>query len=128
MDVNFFCLIFEIVHRLVAGLMNQIRGFMLRDLSKFFQIKTNENPRGSFAIANNDGVLSVASPNIQTGTVHFTRFKEGKLIEGERALVISAHQGTIVCLALNRDGSLLASASETGTLIRLFNTQTGEKV
>jgi len=108
--------------------MNQIRGFMLRDLSKFFQIKTNENPRGSFAIANNDGVLSVASPNIQTGTVHFTRFKEGKLIEGERALVISAHQGTIVCLALNRDGSLLASASETGTLIRLFNTQTGEKV
>lgn len=128
MDVNFFCLIFEIVHRLVAGLMNQIRGFMLRDLSKFFQIKTNENPRGSFAIANNDGVLSVASPNIQTGTVHFTRFKEGKLIEGERALVISAHQGNIVCLALNRDGSLLASASETGTLIRLFNTQTGEKV
>ena len=64
---------------------------MLRDLSKFFQIKTCENPKGSFAVASYEGILSVASPNIQTGTVHFTRFKEGKLIEGERALVISAH-------------------------------------
>ena len=76
---------------LVAGLANQIRGFQLRDLSKFFQIKTCENPKGAFAIANHEGILSVASPNIQVGTVHFTRFKEGRMIEGERPLVISAH-------------------------------------
>lgn len=48
--------------------------------------------------------------------------------EGEKPLVIAAHQGPIACLALNRDGSLLASASEQGTLIRLFNTSTGEKM
>ena len=114
--------------RLVAGLTNQIRGFMLRDLSKFFQIKTCENPRGAFAIASHEGVLSVASPNIQVGTVHFTRFKEGRVIDGERPLVISAHNGAITCLTLNRDGSLLATTSEKGTLIRLFNTQSGEKI
>ena len=101
---------------------------MLRDLSKFFQIKTCENPRGAFALANHEGTLSVASPNIQEGTVHFTRFKEGRMIDGERPLVISAHNGAIACLTLNRDGSILATTSEKGTLIRLFNTRTGEKL
>ena len=100
----------------------------MRDLSKFFHIKTCENPRGTFAIASHEGILSVASPNIQMGTVHFTRFKEGRMIEGERPLVISAHQGAIACITLNRDGSILATTSEQGTLIRLFNTQSGEKV
>lgn len=70
----------------------------------------------------------MASPNIQTGTVHFTRFREGKMIEGERPLVISAHNGAIACITLNRDGSILATTSDKGTLIRLFNTQTGEKI
>lgn len=113
---------------MVAGLASQIRGFMLRDLQKFFQIKTCENPRGTFAIASHEGVLSVASPNIQPGTVHFSRFRDGKLIKNESPLVISAHQGNIVSLALNRDGSMLATASEQGTLIRLFNTRLGEKI
>ena len=85
---------------------------MLRDLSKFFQIKTCDNPRGAFAITSYEGVLSVASPNIQPGTVHFSRFREGKLVQGEALLVIAAHQGAIVCLSLNKDGSILATASE----------------
>lgn len=42
--------------------------------------------------------------------------------------MISAHQGAIACLALNRDGSLLATTSEQGTLVRLFSTENGEKL
>ena len=73
-------------------------------------------------------MLTVASPNIQVGTVHLSRFRDGKLLEGQASLVIAAHQGNIVCLALNKDGSILASASDQGTLIRLFDTRTGEKI
>lgn len=66
---------------IVAGLQNHIRGFMLRDFSKIFQINTCENPRGLFAVSSHEGVVSVASPNIQPGTVHFTRFRNGKLMD-----------------------------------------------
>ena len=60
--------------------------------------------------------------------MHLVKFRNGKLADNKKPLVISAHQTAISSLALNRDGSLLASTSEQGTLIRLFNTDTGEKM
>ena len=39
---------------------------------------------------------------------------------------IPAHKGIINFLQLNKDGSILATASEKGTLIRLFDTTTGD--
>lgn len=43
-------------------------------------------------------------------------------------MVIEAHKGEIASLALSLDGSLLATASEKGTIIRVFNVETGIKV
>ena len=40
---------------------------------------------------------------------------------------IKAHESHIRCFALSLDGSLLATASEKGTIVRLFYTETGEK-
>ncbi|CAR29115.1 ZYRO0G00946p [Zygosaccharomyces rouxii] len=43
-------------------------------------------------------------------------------------MVIEAHKGEIASLALSLDGSLLATASEKGTIIRVFNVETGIKI
>lgn len=41
---------------------------------------------------------------------------------------VNAHQSEIACLALNQPGSVVASASRKGTLIRLFDTTTRDKL
>ncbi|SCV04947.1 LANO_0G14950g1_1 [Lachancea nothofagi CBS 11611] len=43
-------------------------------------------------------------------------------------MVIEAHKGEIAALVLSRDGTLLATASEKGTILRVFSVETGSKV
>lgn len=42
--------------------------------------------------------------------------------------VIEAHRSPLSCVCLNSDGTLLATASETGTIIRVFSIPKGQKL
>ncbi|CAG9956092.1 unnamed protein product, partial [Clonostachys rosea f. rosea IK726] len=42
--------------------------------------------------------------------------------------VIEAHRAPLSCLCLSNDGTLLATASETGTIIRVFSVPRGQKL
>lgn len=42
--------------------------------------------------------------------------------------VIEAHKSPLCCVSLNTDGSLLATASEMGTIIRVFSVPRGQKL
>lgn len=51
-----------------------------------------------------------------------------ELYDAKATTIIPAHSGLIACLALNHDGSLLASASEKGTLVRVYDTASGKRL
>ncbi len=51
---------------------------------------------------------------------------EIKIANEEKSVLINAHKTKINCVALNFEGTKLASASKTGTIIRVFDTFSGE--
>ena len=62
----------------------------------------------------------LAVPGLARGTIRIELYDIGK------ATLIKAHDSDLAQFALNADGSRIASASEKGTLIRLWNCHTGE--
>ena len=86
-------------------------------------IETASNPRGLAALcpgAHQTGgswVLACPASGSSTGTV--------KLQMGvdQSAEIANAHNHSLAAIALNADGSLLATASEQGTVIKVFSTR-----
>jgi len=67
------------------------------------------------SVGDEDGMI-LACPSLKRGQVRVEFY-------GHRETVlIDAHEGALAAIALTVDGSLLATASERGTLIRLFDT------
>jgi WD40 repeat protein len=83
---------------------------------------TTPNPFGICAMASHKDYSIIAYPGDERGYVTVEN-----LAQEHPPMKIKAHNGELTCLALSHDGSLLATASEKGTLIRIFNIATGEQ-
>lgn len=49
-------------------------------------------------------------------------------LSGQGQNVVEAHRAPLSCIALNNEGTMLATASETGTIIRVFSLPNGNKL
>lgn len=93
------------------------------------QYETFENPLGIAALS--PGAYQDQASNLQILAFPARVMGQIQIVDisssgQERNLVsiIKAHKSKIHCLALNKAGTMLASASETGTIIRIHSTQT----
>ena len=86
-------------------------------------IETCPNPKGLAAVSPSKEVCILACPDKKLGLVRVVHFDKGSKIQ-----IINAHQSSISAIVLNHEGNLLATASDKGTLVRLFETQTGEQL
>jgi WD40 repeat protein len=88
-------------------------------------IETTVNQLGLITVSYDNNECVLACPDKERGKVRVKIYsKEGDSVEQNNT--IDAHNSQLSCLTINYWGTLLATASEKGTIIRLFNPQTGE--
>ncbi|KAI5057467.1 hypothetical protein GOP47_0027482 [Adiantum capillus-veneris] len=108
--------------RVAVILEQRIFVYNLPDLRLTLSVQTISNPRGLCALSSSSGSCVMACPSETTGEVRVA------LYETKKRFFLKAHTSAIACISLCHDGSLLATASTKGTLIRLFNTADGTKI
>uniref|UniRef100_A0A672IBI0 WD repeat-containing protein 45 n=1 Tax=Salarias fasciatus TaxID=181472 RepID=A0A672IBI0_SALFA len=67
-------------------------------------------------------------PGHKCGSLQLVDLSHSKPCTSSAPFTINAHQSEIACVALNQTGSVAASASRKGTLIRLFDTSSRDKL
>uniref|UniRef100_S4RER8 WD repeat domain 45 n=1 Tax=Petromyzon marinus TaxID=7757 RepID=S4RER8_PETMA len=95
---------------------------------KIFEFDTRDNPDGLCELCPSLEKPLLVFPGHKCGSLQLVDLSNTKPGTSSAPFTINAHQGEIACIALNQPGSLVASASKKGTLIRLFDTQSKVKL
>ncbi|KAJ5881309.1 Autophagy-related protein 18 [Penicillium subrubescens] len=131
--------------RLVIVLEDQIYLYDIQTMGLLSTIDTSPNPHAICALAPSSDNCYMAYPLPQKapatvkqpahappGTSHVSPTTGDVLIfdavKLEAINVIEAHRSPLACITLNSDGTLLATASDKGTIIRVFSVPDGHKL
>ena len=103
---------------------NNILVFTLGNYEKIDSLKTFTNKNGIFGISLNPKLNIISYPSPDLGKIIIKDYDnkiEGNFTTNE----INAHKNEIIALVMNYDGTLISSASEKGTIIKIFRTKDG---
>ncbi|KAG4414056.1 autophagy protein [Cadophora malorum] len=132
--------------RLAVVLEEEIYLYDISNMTLLYTIATSPNPNAICALAPSSDNCYIAyplpKPREETGDKRpshapplstFVAPTSGDVLifdalKLEALNVVEAHRAPLSCIALNNDGTLLATASETGTIIRVFSLPKGTKL
>ena len=97
--------------------------FNLNTLSTIDMFDTFENINGIVSLSSGDLISVLAFPYEKKGSVKLVNLNSLK-----QPPLVDAHESGIACLSININGTLLATASDKGTLIRVFFVTTGKLI
>ena len=105
--------------KIIVVCRDKIYVFNLSTFKNMDIIETGDNSHGIVGVSYESKETILAYPDKERGKVRIKNY--------EKSIVypINAHENNIAYITLSYDGSLLATASEQGTLIRIFNTENG---
>ena len=106
--------------RVVVVLESKVFVYRFKDLKLLDQITTVANPKGLVALCSDVKNNVLAVPGLNRGIIRI------ELYDIAKATLIKAHDADLAQFALNADGSRIASASEKGTLVRIWNCHNGD--
>lgn len=90
-------------------------------------LETFNNPTGIIGISSEEkDKLIIAYPMTHQGYVNIRNCINKE--KSKNSKIINAHESKLASISINREGTLLATASDKGTLIRLFSIQNGDNI
>jgi len=108
--------------RIIVVLENKVYVYNFADLKLLHQLETAANPKGLVALCPSTNYSVLACPGLKPGYVHV------ELYDVKRTSIITAHNNPISQISLNLEGTKLATSSDKGTIIRVFDTATAQKL
>ncbi|KAI3693514.1 hypothetical protein L1987_76458 [Smallanthus sonchifolius] len=105
--------------RIIVILEQKIFVYNFTDLKLLQQIETFGNPKGLCEVSQASGNFVLVCLGLRKGQVRVEHYAS------KRTKFILAHDSRIACFALAQDGNMLATASNKGTLVRIFNAHDG---
>jgi len=105
--------------KLVVVCRDKIYVFNLSNFKNIDIIETGDNSHGIVGISYEQDQTLLAYPDKERGKVSIKNYEKSSV------LCINAHEDNIAYITLSYNGSLLATASEQGTFIHIFNTENG---
>ncbi|KAJ0778768.1 putative transcription factor WD40-like family [Helianthus annuus] len=102
--------------RIIVVLEQKIFVYNFTDLKLLQQIETFGNPKGLCEVSQASGNFVLVCLGLRKGQVRVEHYAS------KRTKFILAHDSRIACFGLSQDGNMLATASNKGTLVRIFNT------
>ncbi|EGD88903.1 hypothetical protein H112_03824 [Trichophyton rubrum D6] len=132
--------------RLVIVLEDQIYVYDIQTMKLLYTIETSPNPNAICALSPSSDNCYLAYPLPQKapppsftapthtppGNSHIAPTNGEVLIFDAQKLeainVIDAHRSPLSCISLNNDGTMLATASDKGTILRVFSVPDGHKL
>ncbi|KAK0412591.1 hypothetical protein QR680_006300 [Steinernema hermaphroditum] len=110
--------------RFIVCLKDMIKVYVTMNMTNIHVIKDlPETSSGTVDMAASDNSIIAYPSSSETGTI--------TLFDGiglKKMMTIEAHNGPIAALKFNKTAEFLATASDKGTVIRLFSVQTGERL
>jgi WD40 repeat protein len=102
--------------------------YRFSDLSLIDHVETSPNPKGLIALSSSKERIVLACPGMHKGRVCLIFFEtdptDQRPPQRSHTTIIAAHEATLAVIAVNYDGTRLATASEKGTLVRVYDTAT----
>ncbi len=105
--------------RVVVILEQRIYVYQISDLKLLDAIDTYSNPQGLCALSPKEAIILVAPDKVK-GHIRITNYDTNATSE------IKAHESSLSALAISYDGKMCATASDKGTLVRIFSTEDGK--
>lgn len=107
--------------RVIVVLDARIYVYQFSDLKLLDALDTCANPRGLVAVSPKEANIIVC-PDKKKGHVKCVNYDTNTNFERR------AHESGLAALSITHDGKIIATASEKGTLIRLFSTADGNQI
>lgn len=120
----------------VVAVEKKVYVYGFRSLSLFDSIETISNPKGLCCLSIGSDRVVLVTPGMQKGralVIFYPRsFGESHAPTArEKTTIIAAHESVVSCMTTDTNGLMLATASEKGTILRIWDTSregAGEKL